>query len=343
MVEKAEELAAGPVLGALQDVSDDLYAWAAARVAQDPTQELQPLMEEMATFGLGDIAAEASMVLEKMDHRRAGEVGRMEIGEIQWPADNRYPGHAEVRIDGQAWSMLDYREEIPMTECLAALVKVPEPQDEKRQCVTRVLAAGTLQRHLGRPPTQEEVDRKAEEMRREHCYQAIDAAEQLGEAEDFVAAVEHELRTYVHDILTPHHEKDFRSLAVFPLTDLQEAKLVVVRADYRGDLLVETVVGSQWRTGGWHIWALISRGHMTFLQPPAHWDAAEWLRKEERFSTPALGFSFFCHQRHDQSRTAAGKVHCRLCKGTRRAGERPWRSGLEETLLFGSCRSFGRR
>lgn len=333
LVEKAEEMASGPVLSALQDASDDLYAWAAARVAQDPAQELQPLMEEMATFGLGDIAAEASMVLEKLDHRRAGEVGRMEIGEIQWPADERYPGHANVKIDGQAWSMLDYREEIPMSDCLASLVKVPEPQDEKRQCVTRVLAAGTLQRQLGRPPNQEEVDQKAEEMRREHCYQAIDAAEQLGEAEEFVAAVEHELRTYVHDILTPHHEKDFRSLAVFPLTDLQEAKLVVLRADYRGDLLVETVVGSQWRTGGWHIWALISRGHMTLLQPPANWDATAWLKKEERFSTPALGFSFFYHQRHDQSRTAPGKVHCRLCKGSRRAGEGP----VEAVLRRHSC------
>ena len=225
------------------------------------------------------------MVLEKLDHRRAGEVGRLEIAEVQWPTDGRYPGHAEVRVDGQAWSMLDYREEVPMSDELAALVKVPEPQDEKRQCVTRVLAAGVLQRQLGRPPNQEEVSVKAEEMRKEHCYQALDAAEQLGEAEEFVAAVEHELRTYVHDILTPHHEKDFRSLAVFPLSDLQEAKVVVLRADYRGDLLVETVVGPQWRAGGWHVWALIARGHMTLLQPPASWDAAAWLRKEERFST----------------------------------------------------------
>ena len=323
MVARAEALATGPVLSALQDASDDLYAWAAARVAQDPTQDLQQLMEEMATFGLGEIAAEASMVLEKLDHRRAGEVGRLEIAEVQWPTDGRYPGHAEVRVDGQAWSMLDYREEVPMSDELAALVKVPEPQDEKRQCVTRVLAAGVLQRQLGRPPNQEEVSVKAEEMRKEHCYQALDAAEQLGEAEEFVAAVEHELRTYVHDILTPHHEKDFRSLAVFPLSDLQEAKVVVLRADYRGDLLVETVVGPQWRAGGWHVWALIARGHMTLLQPPASWDAAAWLRKEERFSTPALGFSFFYHQRHDQSRTAPGKVHCRLCKGGRKAGEGP--------------------
>ena len=323
MAHRAEELASGPVLSALEDASDDLYAWAATRVAHDESQTLQELMEEMATFGLGDLAAEASTILERIDHRRAGEVGRLEIGEVHWPGNTHYPGQGEVRIDGQRWTMLDYREEVPMSEELAALVKVPEPQEEKRQCVTRVLAAGVLQRELGRPPTQIEVDEKAEEMRREHCYQAIDAAEQLGDAEEFVTAVEHELRTYVHDIVTPHHEKDFRCLAVFPLADLQEAKLVVLRADYRGDLLVETVVGSQWRSGGWHIWALISRGHMMLVQPPAQWDATGWLRKEERFSTPCLGFSFFYHQRHDQSRTSPGRVQCRLCKGTRKAGEGP--------------------
>lgn len=328
LVCKAEELAAGPVLSALQDASDDLYAWAAARVAQDPSQDLQHLMEEMATYGLGDLAAEATSVLEKLDHRRAGEVGRLEIGEVRWPLDAKYPGSGELKIDGQAWTMLDYREEIPMSEELASLVKAPEPQEEKRQCVTRVLAAGVLQRQLGRPPNQSEVDEKAEELRREHCYQAVDAMEQLGEAEEFVTAVEHELRTYVHDIITPHHEKDFRCLAVFPLMDLQEAKLVVLRADFRGDLLVETVVGSQWRQGGWHVWALISRGHMTLVQPPAQWDATAWLRKEERYSTPCLGFSFFYHQRHDQSKTAPGKVHCRLY------ARAPGRQGSESRRLW---------
>lgn len=72
---------------------------------------------------------------------------------------------------------------------------------------------------------------------------------------------------------------------------------------------------------------------MTLLQPPANWDATAWLKKEERFSTPALGFSFFYHQRHDQSRTAPGKVHCRLCKGSRRAGEGP----VEAVLRRHSC------
>ena len=57
------------------------------------------------------------------------------------------------------------------------------------------------------------------------------------------------------------------------------------------------------------------------VQVPSGWDAVAWLQREERYSTPSLGFSFFYHQRHDQSKTSPGRVPCRLCKGGRRAGE----------------------
>lgn len=321
LVEKALELANGPVLSQLPDASDDLYSWTAARLAREPTSTLEELMGEMATYGLGDVAAEASEVLEKRSQYKAGERGRIEVGTVQWPADEQLPGQGELTVDGQAWTVLDYKEEIMTSEELASVLKIPEPQEEKRQCVTRVLAAGVLQRELGRIPLQKEVDVRAEAMRREQCQQALDALDQMGEPEEFVAAVEHELRTYIHDILSPHHEKDFRSLAIFPLEDMREAKLVVMRADYKGDLLVETVVGPQWRSGGWHLWALIYRGQMMLVQVPSGWDAVAWLQKEERYSTPSLGFSFFYHQRHDQSRTSPGRVPCRLCKGGRRAGE----------------------
>ena len=247
------ELANGPVLSQLADASDDLYSWTAVRLAREPTSTLEELMGEMATYGLGDVAAEASEVLEKRSQYKAGERGRIEVGTVQWPADDQLPGQGELVVDGQVWTVLDYKEEIMTSEELASVLKIPEPQEEKRQCVTRVLAAGVLQRELGRVPLQKEVDVRAEAMRREQCQQALDALDQMGEPEEFVAAVEHELRTYIHDILSPHHEKDFRSLAVFPLEDMREAKLVVMRADYKGDLLVETVVGPQWRSGGWHL------------------------------------------------------------------------------------------
>ena len=104
-----------------------------------------------------------------------------------------------------------------------------------------------------------EAQRQAQELRLE---QAVEAVVVLGEPEEMVSPVEHEARIYVHDLLTANHEKDFRSLAMFPLQALQEAKVVVLRADYRGGLMVESVTGGQWARGGWILPVLIWKGHM---------------------------------------------------------------------------------
>ena len=136
-----------------------------------------------------------------------------------------------------------------------------------------------------------------------------------------MAAVEHETRIYVHDIVQAHHEKDFRSLAVFPLQKLQEARLIVIRADFRGGLIVESVVGAQWQPGGWDLPVRIWKGHMMLLRPPKGDELGQLLEAEDHVTTPALGFTFFWHSRHDQPRTAPGQLHCRLCKPARKAGQ----------------------
>ena len=150
---------------------------------------------------------------------------------------------------------------------------------------------------------------------------AKEAETLIGCPEEFVAPIEHELRIYIHDLVTPAHEKDFRGLAVFPVEDLQEARLVVLRADYRGGLVVEVVQGQRWEPGGWDVVSLIWKGHMTLLQPPDGFDMDGFLEQEEHASTPSLGFTFFWHTRHDQPRSAPGKLTCRLCRPNRRSGE----------------------
>ena len=121
--------------------------------------------------------------------------------------------------------------------------------------------------------------------------------------------------------MTPAHEKDFRGLAVFPVEELQEARLIVMRADYKGGLVVEVVQGQQWEPNGWDVVALIWKGHMTLLQPPDGFDMQAFLDREEHAATPSLGFTFFWHTRHDQPRSAPGRVACRLCRPSRRSGE----------------------
>ena len=326
MVDKAEKLAAGPVLGKLQEASDDLYAWASARVAADEEVTFEELMGEMVAYGVADLAEEAAIILEKQGGTRAGENTRLVVRETMWATGE--PGQGSVEVDGRSWRSWDYQEEVFMSEELAGILQMPEPVIEKRQCVTKTLAAGILWREKGRRPTLQEVENKARELRLDQARLALDAATQMGEAAEFVTPIEHELRVYLHDLLHPAHERDFRSLAVFPIMELGAAKVVVMRADFQGNLLVETIVGPDWEDGGWIVWTLIWKGHMVLLQPPADFDGMAWLAVEERQSTPVLGFNFYWHARHDQPVSAPGRVACRLCRPPRRAGETSLGSGL---------------
>eukprot|EP00438_Fugacium_kawagutii_P022124 Skav232871 [mRNA] locus=scaffold1881:25961:36237:+ [translate_table: standard] len=323
LVMEAQRLARHDVLSKLEGASDDLYAWAATRVARDPSVGLESLMMEMSTYGLGELAKEAAEILESQLGTRAGENQRLEVQETLW-ADGQ-PGQGSVRVDGKVWRSWDYGEDLWMSEELAAILKSAECGPEKRQCVTKSLAAAAVWRSMGRRPTLKEVEEKAKEFRLEQASAACEAEDAMGLPEEMVTPVEHELRTYTHDLLTVAHEKDFRSLPVFPIQELAEAMVLVLRGDYKGGLILEAVQGSSWQPGGWIIPLLIHKGHMTLLQPPDDVDLARFQRSEEHTTTPCLGFEFFWHTRHDQARTAPGKVMCRLCKPSRRAGaEEVW-------------------
>eukprot|EP00435_Cladocopium_sp_Y103_P002944 s2186_g1.t1 len=318
LVKEAQRLGKSEVLAKLEEASDDLYAWAAARVARDPQVSFHSLMTEMATYGLGELANEAANFLECEGDGKAGSA-RLQVQPAQWSGEG--PGHGVAEIDGKHWRFYDYKEEVPMTDELASLLKVAEPSRERRQCVTLSLAAGIFRRQHGRWPSMTEVQLQAQQLRLEQARLAVEAATTIGVAEEMVSPVEHEARIYIHDLVTANHEKDFRSLAMFPVQELQDARVVVLRADYRGGLIVESVIGGHWSPGGWVLPVLIWKGHMVALEAPDGFDLEAFIQQEEYSSTPALGFTFFWHSRHDQARTAPGRLHCRLCKGDRRAGE----------------------
>ena len=319
LVNKAKELSKEPTLLAFEETSDDLYSWAATRVARNPKVTAVELLEEMTAYGAADLAAEAAEILSNMNGaHRAGESARLTVKETLWTQGE--PGFGSFDLDGETWKTWDYQEEVPMTEELASLLQQVEPIEERRQCVTKTLAVGILWRRLHRRPSLAEVRTCAQEVRLTQARLALEALAQMGVAEEFVTPVEHEIRMYAHDIMQPNHERDFRSLAVFPVEELQDVKVVVLRADYCGRLVVESVTGSSWAPGGCLLWALIWKGHMVYVQPPEKLDSDAWLAAEEVFSTPSLGFQFYWHARHDQEPTAPGKVACRLCKPTRRSG-----------------------
>ena len=318
LVAKAQALADGPVLGALREASDDLFAWAATRVALAPNATLEEILGDMATYGIGEMAAEATRILEAQWEGRAGSSTGVHVTDVVW--EPGLPGRAVATIEGASWVLWDYREEVHMSEELAGMLQQPEEGIEKRQCVTKAIAAGIMWRTLARQPTLREVEAKSLEVRVEQTRQALEAQSVMGEAAHKVAPIEAEIRVYTHDTLKANHDKDFRSLAVFPVQDLEDCKLVVIRADYKGDVVVETVTGPLWRDNGWTLWTLIWRGHMVFLEPPSTLQTELFLDRWQPYDTPALGFLFFWHSRHDQEKTAPGIVQCRLCRG-RKAGD----------------------
>ena len=166
----------------------------------------------------------------------------------------------------------------------------------------------------------QEVEDLAQKYRLEQARQATEAEGSMGHPEAKVSAIEHELRMYAHDVLKPHHDKDYRSLAVYPLEQYGNIRLMILRVDYKGDVLPEIVQGPQWRAGQPTVWALIFRGHMMMLVPPQTSVATKQFTGPSTYTTPSLGFHYYWHQRHDQPRTAPGVISCRHCKPPKRAG-----------------------
>eukprot|EP00913_Durusdinium_trenchii_P014680 g13773.t1 len=234
---------------------------------------------------------------------------------------SRLMGWFFSKADQTAKKLKDYASESEREE--AAVV---EPEKEKRQCVTKVFAAGLLMSQTERAPGLEDVERLSQEFfRLEQARLAVEAEGVMGHPEAKVAPVEHELRMYAHDILKPHHDKDYRA-AVSPLAALEEIRIIVVRADYKGDLLLETVVGSQWTHHD--VWVMISKGHMTLLQPPSK-TIGEALARKEVYHTPCLGFRYFWHQRHDQAKRPGNH-----CAQTLQDQERRRQGGSRHVWMF---------
>ena len=128
----APEEAKDYVLSKLEGASDDLYAWAAARVARSPSSSFEDIMSEMATYGLGELADEATRFLEANLGTKAGSTGELQARETVW--ENGQPGKGTAVI----------------AEELAGLLQQAHVGMEKRQCVTKAVAAGVLWRTRAR-------------------------------------------------------------------------------------------------------------------------------------------------------------------------------------------------
>ena len=73
---------------------------------------------------LGELAEEASRILEGELGPRAGSVGGIQVSDTVWSADG--PGQGSVIIEGVEWRSWDYKEDIHVSEELAGMLQVSD-------------------------------------------------------------------------------------------------------------------------------------------------------------------------------------------------------------------------
>ena len=216
-----------------------------------------------------------------------------------------------------------------MAKELAAILGEPETRLEKRQCLLKCIAAALLAG--AQVPAEADVMALAAKLRLELATRALAAAQALGPAPDRVSPIEHELRVHLHDALNSDHDRDFRSLACLPLDQLRDRTLVVLRVDYLGRLIVETVTGEDVLPGEpRYLWTVLHRGHMRLVQPPPEGDGTVGLQDVARSAgprgdTPASGWkSFLAHQRSGAA-AAPGEVgqSCWCCGASKAKAPAP--------------------
>jgi hypothetical protein len=195
-------------------------------------------------------------------------------------------------------------------------------------------------------PAEADVMALAAKLRLELATRALAAAQALGPAPDRVSPIEHELRVHLHDALNSDHDRDFRSLACLPLDQLRDRTLVVLRVDYMGRLIVETVTGEDVLPGEpRYLWTVLHRGHMRLVQPPPEGDGTVGLQDVARSAgpcgdTPASGWKSFLEHQRSGAAAAPGEVSqsCGCCGASKAKTPAPPRlvapAVPETTLAF---------
>ena len=97
--------------------------------------------------------------------------------------------------------------------------------------------------------------------------EAVNAFGHLGDAPPYVSEAEAFIRHNAHDAYYPHHEKDYRLLALFAPQFMRGAQLLALRLSQSGRLEGDVVRGQGATTRYGTV--LIHRGHMRHVQVPA--------------------------------------------------------------------------
>ena len=119
----------------------------------------------------------------------------------------------------------------------------------------------------GSPPDLDRVQEAALPVRRQLWEQAYRAQDALGQPASLISTAEADLRVFAHDALHPHHDKDLRSFAVFPVAFLQGVRLQIWIVDHTGYLKQMTIHPGGDDPGALDAYVVLHRGHVRTLAP----------------------------------------------------------------------------
>eukprot|EP00438_Fugacium_kawagutii_P034289 Skav220346 [mRNA] locus=scaffold2224:194593:200853:+ [translate_table: standard] len=293
--------------------------------------DVRKALEHARAHGCPALSAAADEALQGANMSRAGyspNVGS--LSSFTWEHE---VGHGTLSWSGGSWDVWDYGDKLhPTGAWLQELIppQLDESGPESRQCLLLHCSAGYLYGKLGRVPTWAEVQKHTNELRAEMVGQASEASRHLGECPEQLPRSEADLRVFVHDLLHWSHDKDYRTLASFPSSNLLDKTLYVVRMASDCDLSTEVIMGalsSGHRSQQIHL--LVHQGHMRLLIPKA-------LDRSPPVIREVIAAGWECHL--EAANGSEASVRARdylLCPRCNHSEEVPRRSGSRPPSVLG--------
>ena len=236
---------------------------------------------EATEKGCRELAEEAERALA--DRRVVGRApdGKCQawVGPPTWNQVKGYGvGHFDFKCCGSeySWKYVDYKDKLPVPQEIASALGLEANEEEERQCLVLHPCAGYLvwegNYGVDALPTLKEVQDASRKFRSTLWDQAATVIGELGDPAPWIGNKEAELRSYAHDCLRPHHDKDYRMFQAFTVEELKGYTMQCWRVNCMNQYKVDYLIGSGPGAENNIIPFLIHGGHIRLLLPPRRED-----------------------------------------------------------------------
>ena len=174
----------------------------------------------------------------------------------------------EVRIGTLNFNAVDFGDDIRLSQISREHLACGDA-NEINQCTLLHLCAGlewVSQKRPKRVPSRSRVETLARTLREKEINEAQEMLDTSS-----TSTVEEVVRSLTHDVLTPHHDRDFRTTCLFLLDEISELAIQAFRIVEVSDDCTSTIVHnfqiSAVEDETNPIYCIAYRGHMRWMQP----------------------------------------------------------------------------